>query len=128
MSEWGTAALSKFCNLYYGISEILNLDNLKKKKKNINFYLKKLKYNVTINRNNQSHTFFFFRIDDDNSELAYCKICELNFTGTNKKAYAYTRKGGNTTSMINYLRERHNITRNNYTQYLDEHNEVKLNY
>ncbi len=88
---------------------------------------KKWKSNIATNRSNQSHT-FFFRIDDDNSELAYCKICELNFTGTNKKAYAYTRKDGNTTSMINYLRERHNITRNNYTQYLDEHNEVKLNY
>ena len=68
----------------------------------------------------------FFRIDDNNPELVYCKICELNLKDTNKKPYAYTRKGGNTTSMINHLRDKHNITKDNYTQYLDEHSEVRL--
>jgi hypothetical protein len=39
---------------------------------------------------------------------------------------AYTQKGENTTSMINYLRDSHNITKKNYTQHLDEHGEVQL--
>ena len=86
---------------------------------------KKRKSNVATNRSNQSHT-FFFRIDDNDPELAYCKICELNFTGTSKKVYGYTRKGGNTTSMISHLQEVHSITRNNYTQYLNEYH--KVNY
>ena len=42
------------------------------------------------------------------------------------KPYTYTRKGGNTTSMINHLRDKHNITKDNYTRYLDEHSEVRL--
>ena len=66
----------------------------------------------------------FFRIDENNSELAYCKICELNLSGTNKKPYGYTRKGGNTSSMIAHLRDKHDITKDNYAQYLDEHREV----
>ena len=78
------------------------------------------------NRNNKSHTSFFFRRDENNSELVYCKICELNYSGTNKNPYAYTRKGGNTTSMINHLRDSHNITKENYTQHLDENGEVQL--
>ncbi len=86
----------------------------------------KQKSNVLTNRSNQSHTYFFFRIDDNNPELVYCKICELNLKDTNKKPYAYTRKGGNTTSMINHLRDKHNITKDSYTRYLDEHNEVRL--
>ena len=44
-----------------------------------------------------------------------------------KKPYAYTRKGGNTSSMIAYLRDKHDITKDNYTQYLDEHSEVTSN-
>ena len=87
---------------------------------------KKQKSNFTAECSNISHTSFFFRIDKNNSELAYCKICELNLSGTNKKPYGYTRKGGNTTSMINHLREKHNVTRDNYKQYLDEHKEVRL--
>jgi hypothetical protein len=68
----------------------------------------------------------FFRIDENNSEVAYCKICELNLSGTNKKPYGYTRKGGNTSSMIAHLRDRHDITKDNYAQYLDEHREVMV--
>jgi len=86
----------------------------------------KRKSNVATNRSNQSFTFYFFWKDDDNPELVYCKICEQNLAGTHKKPYAYTRKGGNTTSMINHLREKHNVTRDNYKQYLDEHKEVRL--
>lgn len=87
---------------------------------------KKWKSNITTNRSNKSHTSFFFRIDENNSELVYCKICELNLSGTHKKPYAYTRKGGNTSSMIAHLRDKHNITKDNYTQYLDEYKEVRL--
>ena len=88
---------------------------------------KKRKSNVTAERSNKSHTSFFFRIDENNSELAYCKICELNLSGTNKKPYGYTRKGGNTSSMIAHLRDKHDITKDNYAQYLDEHKEVMIN-
>ena|SRR5688572_3352277 len=69
-------------------------------------------------RKNRSHTSFFFRVEGD---LAYCKICELN---TNKKAYGYSRKGGNTSNLINHLRDKHNITKDNYSEYLDEREEV----
>jgi hypothetical protein len=72
-----------------------------------------------VNRSNQSHTAFFFRIDESNSEIAYCKICERA-----GNAYPYSRKGGNTSSLIAHLREKHNITKNNYTEYLDENKEV----
>ena len=41
-----------------------------------------------------------------------------------KKPYAYTR---NTSSMIAHLRDKHDITKDNYTQYLDEHSEVTSN-
>ena len=88
---------------------------------------KKWKSKVTAERSNKSHTSYFFRIDESNSELAYCKICELNLSGTQKKPYAYTRRGGNTSSMIAHLRDKHDITKDNYTQYLDEHSEVTSN-
>ena len=86
---------------------------------------KKRTSNVAVQRSNKSHTSFFFRLDENNSELAYCKICELLLSGTHTKPYAYTRKGGNTSSMIAHLRDKHNITKDNYTQYLDEQNEVR---
>ncbi|CAG8646092.1 zinc finger BED domain-containing protein 1-like [Rhizophagus irregularis DAOM 181602=DAOM 197198] len=35
---------------------------------------------------NHSHMSYFFHVEGD---LAYCKICELNFTNTNKKAYDF---------------------------------------
>jgi hypothetical protein len=47
--------------------------------------------NAGANSSNKSHTSFFFRIDEFNFEVAYCKICER----TNKNPYPYTRKGGN---------------------------------
>ncbi|CAB4398706.1 unnamed protein product [Rhizophagus irregularis] len=66
-------------------------------------------------------------IDDTNStingDFAYCKICESNFANTNKRAYGYSRKGGNTTNLIAHLRDKHNITKDNYSEYLDEHEE-----
>ncbi len=88
---------------------------------------KKWKSKVTAERSNKSHTSYFFRIDESNSELAYCKIYELNLSGTQKKPYAYTRRGGNTSSMIAHLRDKHGITKDNYAQYLDEHSEVTTN-
>ena len=72
-------------------------------------------------RKNRSHTSFFFRIEED---LAYCKICELNYADTNRKAYGYNRKGGNTSNLINHLRNKHDISKENYSEYLDEHEEV----
>ena len=85
---------------------------------------KKRKSNVKIDRTNKSHTSYFFRIDENNSEIAYCKICEHNISGTRQKPYPYTRKGGNTSNMIVHLRDKHNITKSNFSQYLDVHKEV----
>ena len=73
------------------------------------------------NRSNCSHTTYFFRVESD---IAYCKVCETNFTGTNKSAYGYSRKGGNTTNLISHLRDKHNITKNNYFEFFDEQEEV----
>ncbi|CAB5213019.1 unnamed protein product [Rhizophagus irregularis] len=71
----------------------------------------------------------FETIDDTNStisdagEFAYCKICELNYINTNKQVYSYSRKGGNTTNLINHLKDKHGITKDNYLEYLDESEE-----
>ncbi|GET51787.1 hypothetical protein GLOIN_2v1788091 [Rhizophagus irregularis DAOM 181602=DAOM 197198] len=68
-------------------------------------------------------------IDDTNStisdagEFAYCKICELNYVNTNKQVYGYSWKSGNTTNLINHLRDKHEITKDNYLEYLDESEE-----
>ncbi|GBB87462.1 hypothetical protein RclHR1_13930003 [Rhizophagus clarus] len=66
----------------------------------------------------------FFHIDENDSELMYCKICEYELSGLHKKPYAYTRKGGNTSSMISHLRDKHGIMKDNFTDFLDEHREV----
>jgi BED zinc finger len=72
-------------------------------------------------RSNKSHTAYFFRIDANNSEITYCKICECDPT---EKAYPYSRKGGNTSTLIAHLRDKHGITKNNFTEYLDDNKEV----
>ncbi|RGB25813.1 hypothetical protein C1646_675281 [Rhizophagus diaphanus] len=71
---------------------------------------------------NCSHTSYFFRVEGD---LVYCKICELNFTNTNKKAYGYSRKSGNTSNLLIHLRDKHNITKDNYSEYLNEYEEAE---
>ena len=86
---------------------------------------KKQKSNKTVNRKNQSHTSFFFRIDEQDSEIVYCRICELNHFRTSKTPYPYTRKGENTSNMIAHLRDRHDITKSNYTEYLDNNKQVR---
>ncbi|CAG8628382.1 4123_t:CDS:2, partial [Cetraspora pellucida] len=55
---------------------------------------KKRKANARIAHSNKSHIRFFFRID----------------------------KNGNTSNMISYLHDKHNITKDNYIDHLDEHN------
>ena len=85
--------------------------------------LRRQKTNVI--RSNKSHTAFFFRIDESNSEIVYCKICERNFAGTRQKPYPYSRKGENTSNMIGHLRDKHGIIKDNYMEYLDEHQEVQ---
>jgi|ERR1700722_454913 len=75
-------------------------------------------------RSNRSHTTYFFRVKEDDPNICYCKVCETNFAGTNKTAHGYIRKGGNTTNLIAHLRDKHNITKNNYLEFLDEHEEV----
>jgi hypothetical protein len=71
---------------------------------------------------NHRYILFFFRVRED---LSYCKICEAN---TNKKAFGYSWKGGNTSNLITHLREKYDITKDNYSEYLDEHEEVFLTY
>jgi hypothetical protein len=84
---------------------------------------KKRVANVSINRSNKSYTSFFFRIDENNYETVYCKICER----VNQSVYPYTRKGGSTSNMITHLRDKHGIIKDNYTEYLDDYKEVLLN-
>ncbi|GES94288.1 hypothetical protein GLOIN_2v1788091 [Rhizophagus clarus] len=60
----------------------------------------------------------------NDSELVYCKICEYELSGLHKKPYAYTRKGENTSSMISHLRDKYGITKDNFTDFLDEHREI----
>ncbi|RGB25404.1 hypothetical protein C1646_675606 [Rhizophagus diaphanus] len=42
-----------------------------------------------------------------------------------RKSYVYTCKGGNTSSMIAHLRDKYGITKDNFTNYLDEYREPK---
>jgi hypothetical protein len=81
---------------------------------------------TTKTRNNQSHTSYFFRLDPVDPSITYCKICADNLAGTQKKPYPYHRKGGNTTNLINHLRDKHNISKNNYLNYLGVNNEVHI--
>ena len=67
-----------------------------------------------------------FFIDNNDSTLVYCKICEHNLSGICQKPYSYTHKSRNISNMIAHLRDKHNITKDNYTQYLDEYKEVRL--
>ncbi|CAG8799709.1 5677_t:CDS:2, partial [Gigaspora rosea] len=67
----------------------------------------------------------FFHSDSKNSSIAHCKVCEANLVGTRQAAYAYNRNGGNTTNLINHLRDKHGITKENYLGFLDEHNEAQ---
>src|SRR6266487_1103526 len=57
------------------------------------------------NRSNCSHTTFFFRVEADNPNICYCKLCEIDLIGTNKTAHGYNRKGGNTSNLIAHLRD-----------------------
>ncbi|PKY58306.1 hypothetical protein RhiirA4_412068 [Rhizophagus irregularis] len=68
------------------------------------------------------HTSFFFRTDESNFEIAYCKICER----ANQNPYPYSHKGGNTSNLIAHLRDKHGIIKENYTEYLDVNNEPQV--
>ncbi|CAG8456639.1 7010_t:CDS:2 [Cetraspora pellucida] len=74
---------------------------------------------------NRSHTSYFFKLDPNDSSVAYCKVCDINLSGTRNKPYPYNRRGGNTTNLINHLRDKHQITKENYLEFLDEHNEPR---
>ncbi len=73
-------------------------------------------------RSNRNHTAFFFRKDSNNDEITYCIVCER----TNRNPYPYSRKGGSTSNLAGHLRDKHGITKKNYSEYLDANNEVRL--
>src|SRR6266542_3546933 len=86
-----------------------NFNEHKKRKSN----LKK----VIIDRSNKSFTNYFFCRDSKDDDKAYCIICEQNLTGTNKKPYPYSQKGGITTNLANHLRDKHDIVPYNFEQF-----------
>lgn len=94
------------------------LKNRKKRKNNLGKSIRK-------DRVNKSHTAYFFRKDPNNNDIAYCKICEQNLAGTNKRSYPYSCKGGTTSNISNHLRDKHGITSHNYQDYLDTNQEVR---
>ncbi|CAG8770445.1 6391_t:CDS:10, partial [Gigaspora margarita] len=61
--------------------------------------------------------------NQNDSFIAYCKVCKISLAGTRQTPYPYLRKGGNTTNLINHLRDKHGITKENHKEFLDEHNE-----
>ena len=88
-------------------SETETIDDIESIRSNT---IKQKQRQTTSTRKNRSHTTFFC-IEADDPNIAYCKICEINFLGTNKTAFGYNRKGGNTTNLIAHLRDKHNITK-----------------
>lgn len=105
----------------YTFSDSETIDDTNSTISESNTIIQNQRQQISSTRKNRSHTIFFFRVDGD---FAYCKICESNFANTNKRAYGYSRKGGNTTNLIAHLRDKYNITKDNYSEYLDEHEEV----
>ena len=77
-----------------------------------------------LERSNRSHTSYFFRKVPNNNEIAYCIICER----TSKKPYPYSRKGGSTSNLSCHLRDKHQITKFNFLEYLDANDEVRFAY
>ncbi|CAB4495133.1 unnamed protein product [Rhizophagus irregularis] len=104
----------------YTFSDSETIDDTNSTISESNTIIQNQRQQISSTRKNRSHTIFFFRVDGD---FAYCKICESNFANTNKRAYGYSQKGGNTTNLIAHLRDKHNITKDNYSEYLDEHEE-----
>src|SRR5439155_14795896 len=78
-------------------------------------------------RSNRSHTSLFFCEDENDAQIAYCKICYQNLPD-NKKPYPYSKKGGNTSNLVNHLRDKHEIAKSNYLEFLDDNDEVKCFY
>ena len=76
-----------------------------------------------IERTNKSHTTYFFRKDSDNIDIAYCILCERKLA-PNKKPYPYSQKGGSTSNLSIHLRDKHEIIKANYLEYLNVNNQV----
>jgi hypothetical protein len=102
-------------------SSALSLSSRRKRKRNDGEASEADKPNDRINK---SHTSFFFRKDNNDSEIAYCLLCERKL-GAGKTPYPYSRKGGSTSNLSAHLRDKHGITRSNFSEYLDGNNEVK---
>ncbi|CAG8484715.1 8814_t:CDS:2 [Cetraspora pellucida] len=73
---------------------------------------------------NCNHTAYFFKSDPNDSSITYCKVCEINLSSTQQKLYPYNRRDVNTMNLINYLHDKHDITKENYIEFLDKHNEL----
>ncbi|CAG8451502.1 6231_t:CDS:2 [Cetraspora pellucida] len=84
---------------------------------------------INSSRTNASFTRFFFEDDKKDDQIKYCKICVKEYEGTRTKLYPYSKSGGSTGHLTHHLRERHNITANNYKEHLDSSQEpiVKVN-
>ncbi|CAG8689712.1 4303_t:CDS:1, partial [Scutellospora calospora] len=49
--------------------------------------------------------------------------CKANLASTYQSLYSYNKRGKNTTNLINYLRNKYRITKENYLGFLDKYNE-----
>jgi hypothetical protein len=85
--------------------------------------------NLSSSRANATFTRFFYKDDQTNSTITYCKICiqELDeLDEINAEPYPYNKSGSSTGNLVKHLREKHHITSKNYNKYLDNNEEVKL--
>ncbi|CAG8461934.1 28550_t:CDS:2 [Racocetra persica] len=84
---------------------------------------------INSSRTNASYTRFFFEDNKKDNQIKYCKICVKKYEETRTKPYPYSKSGGSTGHLTYHLRERHNITANNYKEHLDSSQEpiVKVN-
>ncbi|CAG8588136.1 5785_t:CDS:2 [Cetraspora pellucida] len=84
---------------------------------------------INSSRTNASYTRFFFEDNKKYDQIKYYKICVKEYKGTHIKPYPYSKSGGSIGHLTYHLRERHNITANNYKEHLDSSQEpiVKVN-
>ncbi|CAG8722301.1 14217_t:CDS:2, partial [Cetraspora pellucida] len=83
--------------------------------------------NLSNSRANATFTQFFYKNDQTDNTIMYCKICiqELDeLDKINAEPYPYIKSRSSTENLVKHLYEKHRITSKNYNRYLDDNKEL----